>query len=350
MVEVKIKMSMSLEVCTDGKEWDRLLESAIQGSIFHKWDFLQIMGKHSLKRIAGRELKARLYPLVAYKGDEPVGLYPFYVYDFFSVKFVSSPPEHVESLYLGPVLLDTDQTKPGKKEKNLIDLQKEADHFIHKNIKPVATVLNIHPGISDSRPFKWTGHAVEPRHGYLLDMASGTDAVWKGLHTGLRRKISKALGDGISVEEGAARDLASIHQSLAQRRAEQGMAMTSSLDYLQDVCKTFGGNVDIRIASKDGKYLGGIVNLLYKDTAHSWVGSAKTSNETGANELINWESMKYACEKKYLYYAIMGADSPNLYPFKAQYNGRLITNLSCRKYQPGFLKVVETAYKAFKRD
>jgi hypothetical protein len=342
-------MSLSVKICTEREEWDQFVESTPQGTIFHKWDFLRIMEKHNVKRIGGRKTVGKLYPLIAYKGNEPVAVYPFFIYDYFSVKFLASPPGHVESIYLGPVMMVRENTKPSKIEGNLIDLQEAADSFIYKNFKPISSFINIQPGITDSRPFKWAGYAVEPRHSYLLDLTEGVDNVWQGLHTELRKKIHKIQADGVQVQKGSIDDLDHIYDSLAHRRARQGISMTCSIDYLKEVCESLGGQADIRIARKDGKYLGGLVNLLYLDRAYSWVGSAKNQNGVDANELLTWESIKHACEKNYKSYEIMGADSPNLIQFKTRYNGKLITYLSCRKYQPHYLKIVETAYKSVKK-
>ena len=55
------------------KEWDEIVENSSHGTIFHRWDFLKVMEKHTKKRIIRTQLKGKFIPLIAYNGTEPVG-------------------------------------------------------------------------------------------------------------------------------------------------------------------------------------------------------------------------------------------------------------------------------------
>jgi len=95
------------------KEWDDIVASSSHGTIFHTWKWLRIVEKHT---------KMRFLPLMAYKGNELVALYPFFIQKrgIFSLAF--SPPPQTYLLYLGPVIRGYDALKQDKKESLLLDI------------------------------------------------------------------------------------------------------------------------------------------------------------------------------------------------------------------------------------
>ena len=42
---------MAVELLEDKGRWDQFVEASPQGSLFHKWDFLKIVERHSKYRI-----------------------------------------------------------------------------------------------------------------------------------------------------------------------------------------------------------------------------------------------------------------------------------------------------------
>ena len=332
----------------DSGLWDEIVETSSYGTIFHIWKFLKIMEKHTVKKSIFGRSKAVLYPIIAFKGSNPIGIFPVYLYGDGFIKLALSPPTRVECLYLGPLLLSYDLMKQSKRESTLLKFQKEMDRFIFSEIKPNYLSFHISPGILDSRPFKWTGYSVKPRHTYLIDLSHGIDDIWKGFQRELRKKIDKAIRGGVVVKEGSKKELGYIYESLSKRRHEQGMGMTSPPEYIKEIYCSFRDKINILVAKKGEQYLGGIVNLSYKDKVASWIGTAKSSNGFNSNELLLWESIKLAQKKDFRYYEIMDADPQSLYHFKKQYTGDLITCLSCDKYSPESIKLLEVLYRTIK--
>ena len=343
---------MALNLRMAGEEdsglWDELVKESSQGTIFHTWKFLKIMEEHTRKKLMGKRIEGISYPILAFKGSNPVGLIPLFFYKHHFVRFVLSPPLGVECLYLGHVLKDYDTMKQSKKESTLIQFQNELNEFITLNYRPQITSLNLSPGILDSRPFKWTGYDVEPRHTYIIDLKKGTDHIWAQFHKELRRCINKTLDKKILIQDGSKKELKIIYNLLTERRIEQGMDATTSLDYLLDIYKEYGDNLDILVAKHDSDYISGLVTLYYKNKAAFWIGAPKITSDINANELLLWESIKLAYEKGYTYYEIMGANHPSLYKFKTKFNGDLVTSLSCKRYSPSSIKILEILSRAIK--
>ena len=61
------------------------------------------------------------------------------------------------------------------------------------------------------------------------------------------------------------KELKIIYNLLTERRIEQGMDATTSLDYLLDIYKEYGDNLDILVAKHDSDYISGLVTLYYKN-------------------------------------------------------------------------------------
>jgi hypothetical protein len=88
---------MTVELLEDKKRWDQFVETSPQGSLFHKWDFLKTVERHS---------KYKFLPYCVYSGDQPICIFPFFITrDRRGMTYMVSPPHlHVgtQIWYLGP--------------------------------------------------------------------------------------------------------------------------------------------------------------------------------------------------------------------------------------------------------
>jgi len=333
---------MSVEIAKDCELWEEIIRSSTHTTIFHRWDWLKIMEKYSTKKIMGKRYKVKLYPLVVFDGETPIGVFPIFFYKGL-VKFVCSPPSAVEDLYLGPVIANYDELKQSKRESRLFSLVKEVDSFISSELNPNFTLFNTSPNLVDSRPFKWLGYDVEPRHTYILKLTN-MEEVWRGFHKSLRRGIEKARKDGLVVKEGSEDDLKHIYDLLRERNR-----IHAPKKFVLEVFKKFYPNIRVFIAEKNGEKLSGIVNVCHNKKVSFWIGSPKFSYKgINPNEFVFYESIKWALENGFTYYEIMGADDLSLFEFKRKFNGDLVTFLTARKFSPRFVKMVEVIYRMIK--
>jgi len=74
---------MPAEIITDPALWDGFIEESPYGMLFHRWDFLKIIEKHS---------GYTLYPYGVYRGKELACLFPLYYRREKGMKMVFSPP------------------------------------------------------------------------------------------------------------------------------------------------------------------------------------------------------------------------------------------------------------------
>jgi len=318
----------------DRFEWNKLVKTSPYSTLFHTWEWLKIAEKYT---------KWKLKPIMIYKGEKPVCLYPLFYLKKKFIKMAFSPPPRALQLYLGPLFIDHDSTKQSKRESTLTDTQKKVDELNSKygvNYIRVRTV----PGLLDCRYLKWNGYEVEPMFTYMIDLSAGIESIWNGLRKELRKNIKKAINEGIRIEEGSIEDLKYIDDMLTVRFKEQGMSRKGYEEYFSELYKVFSQHfIKVFVTKYKGERVGGQIVLCHGDRISLWVGSPKTNLLRGIpNDLLQWEIIKWAHENRYKYVEIMDdGNNPRLRHYKAKFNPYLVPWYSAVKYSPKFVKYVE---------
>ncbi|MDF2954391.1 MAG: Acetyltransferase involved in cellulose biosynthesis [Candidatus Alkanophagales archaeon MCA70_species_2] len=328
----KVELKVARE--EDAELWDRLVESSPHGTIFHTWKWLKIVEKHT---------NSKLYPIIGYKGTEPVALIPLFYQKKFVLRMVFSPPPHAAVPFLGLLMVNYDQLKQNKKESNLIEFQKELDYFLRDEIR--ANYVNIvhPPNFIDVRPFIWSGYNVVPNFNYSFDLSIGKEKLWENLKKHTRKNIKKA-SENLEISKGAKEDLRMIYSQLEKRYQEQGRKLKTRLEYLEDIYDCFKECMYIIVAEMNGEVVGGLINLVYKDQICSWVGNAKTRIKgIYPNDLLIWESIMYGCTNGYKVFYEIGANTERLAQYKANFNPDLSLNFAIKK-SSRVSKIAENIY------
>ena len=334
-----IKLKIGKEM--DKDDWDKMAEHSPHGTLFHTWKWL---------KIAEKQTNSVLYPIIGYKGTEPIGIYPLFLIKKKGVKLVFSPPSNALLLYLGPAFVNFDRMKQSKRESLFTEFQTEMDEFITSELKGNYARIRTAPGLLDSRPLGWAGYEVEPLYTYVIDIAEGVEHAWNGLNRKLRVSIEKTKREGVTVEMGDKADLEFIRSSLATRFEKQGFKPQKDYykAYLADLYNAFyPENMKIFVAIYKGERVGGLVVLCYKDWSALWIGIPKTEIQgIYPNDLAQWEAIRWACEHGFKFYEEMDAgDDPRLRHFKAKFNPELAPWFSAVKYSSPVFKVLEKTTK-----
>jgi hypothetical protein len=314
-------MELKIATETDQQSWNDVVERSPHSTLYHSWKWLKLMEKYSVIKIAGIQSGARLYPVMIMEKNDIVGIYPLFLFSLARLQFCYSPPSHTETMYLGPLIPDIDTTKQEKKQIFLVEMQQVMDRFMKKDLKSNYIQIKTSPGFEDCRSFRWGGYTIEPRFTYHIDLREGTEKIWKGFNRSLRYYIEKAKKEGIVVSEGDKEDAYYIYDLLKERKR-----LTSSKEFLGSAFDILSTNqIKIFIAKADSERLSGIITLIHKDTVSFWMGSPKYSYKgISPNELVLWESIRWACEQGYSTYEIVGADDYALFQFKRKFNGKII--------------------------
>ena len=321
----------------ESKKWNDIVESSSHGTIFHTMEWLKIMEKHT---------NSKLYPLIGLNGSTPIGIIPLFYKKMFLTKGVFSPPPKTAVPYLGPIIIDYHHIKQYRKEAIFIGFQKKVDEFIKSELKSHYNLINLPPDLLDSRPFKWTGYQVEPMYNYIFDLSKGVESVWEQLKRNLRQNINRAKRRGITVEEGSEDELEWIYNGIKLRYEEQGLLLPISKEYLLDLYDSlYPKNMKIFVAKFDGEFIGGLVDIYYKDRVISWLGNSKANiKAVSPNDLLQWEAIKYAIEHGLKYYEEIGANTQRLCNYKSKYNPNISLYFSAKKHSSIISKLTEITY------
>jgi len=318
------------------KEWDDYVESSPFGTIFHTWQWLKIMEKHT---------NSTLYPLQIFKGSTHIANYPIFFKKKGFLRVALSPPYNTDVLYLGPVMPESESYKQSKKEEYLIGIQSEIDRFLFSDLRCNYVNLRTAPGLLDSRPLRWAGYDVQPFYTYRLDLNAGIEEIWGNLHKLVRKNIKNILDKGIVIQKGDKADLSFIQSEIQRRFDEQGRNRIDNSLYLDDIFHEYAGrNLDIFVAKYQGETVSGVLHLNYNRIMYQWVGLSKAEVEgISPNELLVWESIKNAHEMGMRYYDIMdGGDNPRLRRFKSKFNPELSIWYSAEKYSHPIYRMART--------
>lgn len=335
---------MKLEVFDVSKAqlWDSYIDSSINGTLYHTWDWLKIVEKHS---------KYKLYPLVFYDKDDdkPFGLFPIFHKKLCGVNMVFSPPPG-SAITLGPALLDKGYKQHRFELANLA-FQKSIDDFI-KKIHADYILISTSPGLMDMRPFQWAGYDVRPSYTYIIDLSIGMEVIKSNLSKSLKNNINRGYKKGLVFsEESGLKSVDIIFQQVKQRYQDQGLVLPLNYEYLKDLFNKFEGQaIKAYFVKLDDDIVGGMFCTVHNDTMSEWVGSWRnyqTCEE--ANEILRWECINRAREEDYGWFEIIGANTLNLCNSKSQFNPTVICSFQLNKSNIKG-KLAERAYKILKNN
>jgi hypothetical protein len=317
---------LSLEVfgAADSSLWNQIVNTSMNGTLYHSWEWLKIAEKHS---------ETKLFPLVYFDGkdEKPFGAIPLFYMKKWGLRFIFCPPPRT-SITLGPVFIGKAYSQH-KFELAYIDFYTQVEKFI-QNLHPNYTFILTSPGLTDVRPFSWGHYDVNPFYTYLIDLKPGKETVWKNISQSLKTNIKSALKRGIRItERDDISDVDIVYQSLKQRYSEQGIRLPLTVDYLKDLYHEFGpSGLKIYLADYQGQVVGSDICIVYKDTVISWQGGCRNKNNNlDANEILRWETIDRAIQSGFKWFEIEGANSQHLCDFKSRFCPQIVLYFLIKK-------------------
>jgi len=285
---------------SESEYWDSIIFESPQGTLFHTWKWLKIAEKHT---------KTKLYPIIGIKDGIPIGVFPLFFQKNGPLRLVFSPPPHATLFYLGPVFIGYDKLKQSKKEIHYCEFQNSVEEFIKSDLKAHYISISLPPNLQDPRPYSWSGYEIETFYDYVIDLSQGSDYLLHTLNKKQRQNLTRAKKRGISVELGGRDEYIEILNMMDIRYAQQGKIITTTRTYFLDIYDAYRDNFKIFVAKVNGKIISGSIDFQYKDTHYSWIGNPKltTPISPSPNDLLIWESVKYAQEQQFRYYVTLGA-------------------------------------------
>jgi hypothetical protein len=327
----------------DAKEWNSIISQSPHGTLFHEWDWLKIIEKHT---------STRFYPLIGMKKGEPIGVIPLFFQKKGPIRMVFSPPPHAGVFYLGPVLAGCDPFRQEKLENIYFEFQKCIENFMSEDLNAQYALISLAPALQDPRPFKWSGYSIQPHFDYAVDLSSGVDSLFSSLDRKQRSDIKRAKEREMIFGIGGEKEYEQILDLMDIRYAHQGKIVTVSRSYFIDLFKTYKHNIILSSIKIEGEVVTGTIHLKYRDTIYNWQGNPKPIKTVtpSPNDLLIWESIRYACENGFKYYTTMSAaGNKRLHTYyAAKCNPALIVRYTVSKksllagiFENGYVKIIK---------
>ncbi|HEY3422588.1 MAG TPA: GNAT family N-acetyltransferase [Methanocellaceae archaeon] len=298
-----------MEILGDKGAWDALVDESTQGALFHRWDFLQLMARHS---------GFRLMPYGIYKDGALACVFPIFFKANKGIRMVCSPPPGLSVPYLGPVMASfLSSLGQDEKEAFMRDTLGAVEAELVK-LSPHYVSLQTVPHFDDIRPFQWHGFGTEVNYDYIIDLDRPIEKIWASLDKDVKKVIND-LGQ-VPIEAMRSYDAKAFFSLLSVRISDKKQTFsTPNSDFYDDVLKTFPDNMKLHFYYHKGEFICAKIEYMYKDKYMAWKGFA-----TGKfNEYMMWDRIKWANSNGYRVFENPDADTRRLAQYKSKFNPSL---------------------------
>ncbi|MGZ7115565.1 MAG: GNAT family N-acetyltransferase [Halobacteriota archaeon] len=302
---------MVVELLDDKKLWDQFVEKSPEGTLFHMWDSLKIIERHS---------QFQLSPYAVFSGDELTCIFPFFISRRLGLTVMCSPPPHASIPYLGPAF---DPSVAGlrahKKERIFQQVTDDVCKEIDK-IAPNFVSFRTVPNFIDLRTFVWKNYSVWQKFTYAIDLEKPLEQIWTGFSKTCKQGIKHVSARSPHVEHTT--DVSSLLRMWRERFNERGVRPPLLSDsYLKELVAAFPQRVMVYIVSIDGRIAGANVDcVLSEDRYGGWLGGVNARPDLKTNEFITWEIIQHAKSEGFKTLDLIGANSQRLSMFKSKFD------------------------------
>ncbi|WP_049923571.1 GNAT family N-acetyltransferase [Halopiger djelfimassiliensis] len=336
-------MSVDVRLATDDDRdrWNDYVEQSPQGTLCHELEALRVQADHA---------DATLHPLVGFKGQEPVGIFPVFEIDKRIVTTVFSPPPRLRVPYLGPAFLNMAKLKQRKRERRRQRFMDGCFEWIESELCPKYGHVRTSTAVTDSRPFKWNAYDATPKYTYAVDLTPPADDLLLTFSSDARRNITTTDDDAYEIDVGDEAAIRSIHEQVRSRYESQGIDFDVPVEFVLDLAdRSQNGHVRPYTLSVDGEFVGGILALEYGDTTGRWMGGVRPDADVDVptNDLLDWAIMEDGLERGIETYDLVGADTRRINRYKAKFNPELRTYYGL-EYGSWGMRAVASVYDSVK--
>ena len=323
----------------DIEKWNGYVERSPDANAFHTYEALQVMAKHS---------NSTLHPLLGFKGQEPVGIFPLFEITKGPVSTVFSPPPALLVSYLGPALLNMEKLKQRKAERRHKRFINGCMDWLDAELDPKYMHLRTDGRYGDLRPLLWQGFEARPRHTYVVDLSPGEDALLQGFSSDARSNIRSGEDANCVIEEGGYAAIEGIVSKVQSRYDAQDKQYPLTPEFVADLYEAMPeGTVRPYACKVDGEFQGGMIALEDDDTVYRWQGGAKHDADIPVNDLVDWRIITDAIDRGLTTYDLVGANEERLCGYKAKFGPSLRTYYELERGTRS-MNVVSNLYKRFR--
>jgi lipid II:glycine glycyltransferase (peptidoglycan interpeptide bridge formation enzyme) len=301
---------MAVELLDDKKRWDQFVETSPQGLLFHKWDFLKTVERHS---------KYRFLPYCVYSGEELRCIFPFFVGRERGLTVMCSPPPNTQIWYLGFAFDPSVQALKAIAREKILDqvtdeLCREID-TIGANFVHFTTV----PNFIDVRFFTWKNFTAHFGFTSVIDLEKPLDEIWASFSRRCRQGIKHLSAFSPEIQQTS--DVSPMLDIWRERFSELGIEVPLLSDsYLKELVATFPQDVTVYSVSIDGRLAAATACcVMQKQRYGYWIGNVNARKDMSVNDYLIWEIVKRAKSEGFKKLDLGGANQ-RLSRFKSKFD------------------------------
>ncbi|WP_436930551.1 GNAT family N-acetyltransferase [Halosimplex halobium] len=322
-------------------EWDRAVDRSPEATVFHRSAVLERLADYT---------GAELYPLVGYKGQEPVGILPLFEVEKGPMRAAFSPPPAAWAEYLGPARLNMAKLSRRKAERRHQGLLDGCFEYVDETIDPAITRIDTGPRYDDVRPFQWGGYEVEPQYTYVVELTDEADLLDR-FSSDARSNIDTSYDADYTVRAEGERAVGRILDQVERRYREQDRPVSMPRRFIDDLAVALPDE-QLRpyVCRVDGEFVGGILALADDDTVYRWIGGVRPERDVAlpVNDLLDWRVMTDALADGRSRYDLVGAGAERINEYKAKFDPVLETSYRVHS-NPLLFDAASWAYEQFER-
>lgn len=292
------------------ERWDDHVDRTPHWTPFHRLAALRTQADYS---------DTTLVPLVGFKGQEPVGLFPVFVWSAAGVTVASSPAPNLWISSLGPAIVSGNGVKQRRAEARHRRFVDAALEWLRQACNPKYVHVSSARRYDDPRPFEWNEFSITPRYSYVVDLTRGPEELLSAFSSDARRNVTdESLDYQISVA--GPEVIRRTIEEVRRRYEQQGESYSVSTEFVVDLYDRLPeGTVRPYACWSDDRFVGGMVVIADGDTVYRWQGGAKTDHNLPVNDLLDWRIIRDAAADGYARYDLDGANEPRLCEYKAKF-------------------------------
>jgi hypothetical protein len=301
---------MVVELLDDKKRWDQFVETSPQGLLFHKWDFLKTVERHS---------KYRFLPYGVYSGEKLRCIFPFFIGRDRGLTVLCSPPPYSHVSYLGFAFDPGVQALTAHKREKLFEqvtgeLCREIDE-IAPNFVFFATV----PNFLDVRYFTWNNFTAHVGFTCVIDLEKSLDEIWASFSRGCRRGIKRVSVYSPEIQQ--TDDVGPMLNILRPRFSELGVPMPILSDsYLKELIAAFPHDITVNTLNIDGRLAAATACcVMQKERYCYWIGNVGARKDLNLTDCLIWEVIRRAKSEGFKKLDL-GKSDQRLFRYKARFN------------------------------
>lgn len=262
--------SVEVGIWTDPEAWDAFVFAAPDGTIAHRWAWLQIVSE---------TYGHKVLPLAAVRGGSLAGVLPLVEMRsrLFGRHLVSMP-----FLDTGGLCTAGDQAVDAA-------LAAAAIRLAEGN----GAHLELRHSTDRAVPLVPSRHKVT----MVVDLTGGAEALWKRIYGNRRTGVRKARGAGVTASVHGSEALADFYRVLAANLRDLGSPVHRR-DFYRRLMDAFGADARIVLARYDGRAIGAAMILHHGDRAvMPWMGALRSFYPRAPSQLVYWQALCHGIDR-----------------------------------------------------